>query len=53
MNLSLNKSNLNFEIILTKLVVNHTIQIMDVESFRFHSINSNLNFSKFENMNSF
>jgi hypothetical protein len=44
MNWSLNKSNLHFEIITIKLVVIHTIQIMDIESLDSTQIISNLIF---------
>jgi hypothetical protein len=51
MNSSLNKSNLNFELILFKLALIHTIKVMDIESL--DSSQNNLIFSpKFENMNS-
>jgi hypothetical protein len=41
-NSSLNKSNLNFELILFKLALIHTIQVMDIESL--DSNQNNLNF---------
>jgi hypothetical protein len=44
MNSSLNKSNLHSEIITIKLVVIHTIQIMDAESLDSTQNNSNLIF---------
>jgi hypothetical protein len=44
MNSSLNKSNLHFEVITIKLVVNHTVQIMDIESLDSTQNNSNLIF---------
>jgi hypothetical protein len=44
MNSSLNKSNLRFELITTKLVVIHTNEIMDIESLDSTQNNSNLLF---------
>jgi hypothetical protein len=44
MNSSLNKLNLHFELITIKLVVIHTIQIMDIESLDSTQNNSNLIF---------
>jgi hypothetical protein len=41
MNSNLNKSNLNFELILFKLALIHTIQVMDIESLDSTQKNSN------------
>jgi hypothetical protein len=48
MNSSLNKSNLHFELITIKLVVIHTIQIMDIESLGSTQIIPNLIFLNFK-----
>jgi hypothetical protein len=44
MNRSLNKSNVHFELILIKLALIHTNQVMDVESLDSTQNNSNLIF---------
>jgi hypothetical protein len=53
MNSSLNKSNLHLELILFKLALIHTKQVMDIESLDSTQINPNFYFPQFENMNSY